>query len=198
MISLLTTLMMTASNPANLGAPQSSNLIAESKVIDDYQFEVLVPDQIVLSKPVEKREFKIGLKITNNTDKPRWFLFGPLIPVITRFDGSSVELSQAIISINGISREDYQEIAPGQSKVYFGYIAEWNKDYKSSLYIGDSHNEGYLWGRVLAGMYKISLRYTNYNSSRRIGGENPELIDNIWVGDTYTPSKEIQIMKPKD
>ncbi len=186
--------MLTTPILPNLVFQTSSNLVVENKAVDDYQFEVIVPDQVVLPKSGEQKEFRIGLKITNNTDKPRYFLFGPLIPVIKKSDGSSVELSQAIISMNGISREDYQEIAPGESKVYFGYIFARNKDYNSSLYIGDSHNEGYLWSRVSAGTYKISLRYINHSSSRSIGGEKPELIDNIWIGEEYTSSKEMQII----
>jgi hypothetical protein len=167
------------------------------KSVDGYQFELITPADLTIPKLGQHQQFKIGLKITNNTAHSRYFLLAPRL-MMANSDGVPLfVLPVAYTSQRPIDRRDYQLIAPGKSTTVEGDAVLSNNADGIELSFANPLHYYDRYRVPIAGEYRMSFDYSNQN---RGWPElyNGKIIDkpiaNIWTGHITTPAKTIKLM----
>jgi hypothetical protein len=165
--------------------------VIESK---DYQFEVIVPERITLPKPGKILNFKIGFKISNKSSRPKYFCLCSTVPKIVNSDGSSGEISSFAIHDMALTRRDFEEIFPGQSKIYYKDAGFSYEDNQIVFHLENPGHESYVYYGVEPGYYWFSLNYKNNINYFPAWGSLPALDDdNTWTGEVHTSPKKIYL-----
>ncbi len=170
--------------------------------VNGYQFELIAPSELTIPQSGQKsQQFKMGLKITNNTAQARYFcLCDAALKATNRYGWPLRAMDVDYRRYLAMDRRDYQVIPPGKSVVYEGDASVSNDDANGiELSFFNVGREGYIYRVPAAGEYRIAFNYVDRGVRRwpaeiRGGKVIYEAIDNIWAGHINTPTKTIKLV----
>ena len=166
---------------------------------DGVLFEIVVPERtwtIPENKPGASSAFlKLGLQITNKTDKPlRFNGFDTLVPELVTSDGKEAhrwEGPQATLRHRQAQERDFPLVLPGKS-VTLPLQADlfWPTLEERTLMFRWWHasgSPGRYFDDLKPGDYKIRLVYENQSKTLRVESPQPKILDDaVWTGRVVT------------
>jgi hypothetical protein len=169
--------------------------------VNGYQFELIAPTELTIPQPGQKsQQFKMGLKITNNTAHARYFcLCAAELKATNRYGLPLAAVDVDYIHEVAMDRRDNQLILPGKSVMYEGDASLSSDADGIELSFFNPGREGYIYRVPDAGEYRISFNYVD----RRVREWPTEIhkgkvirsaIANIWTGRITTPAKTIKLV----
>ncbi|MDY7002664.1 MAG: hypothetical protein SWX82_01465 [Cyanobacteriota bacterium] len=139
---------------------------------------------------------QIGIRITNNSDRPFYFSFNlTLFPELIRAEtGEVVELNGGWISLAGALESDLPLTMPGESTSFFldAKIC-WlcGKNYGLSTMISGGK---FIFQPLDLGWYKLRFIYENQKETIQLYGsliKKTQVIEGLWTGQVLTPFVDI-------
>jgi hypothetical protein len=197
MIAFLTTFGLFAASPYNLPVQHPVNIAVNQDFSSDFQFEVVAPEKVFLPLPEERKDFKIGLKITNNTNEPKYFSPFNTKPEI--FTKDNIPLRRDPEKIKGDEgiylRDVFKRVPPKGSSTFWIDVSITN-----SNYIGNTvlfFNNGYVFQNVSPGKFRLYISYSSEWLKQETKSQISERseITNPWIGEIKTPAKDIVFLK---
>jgi hypothetical protein len=169
--------------------------------VNGYQFELIAPAELTIPQPGKKsQQFKMGLKITNNTAHPRYFCLCAVELKATNRYGWPLEAMDVNYTMYlAWDRRDNQLILPGKSVVYEGRAFLSNDADGIELSFFNPGREGYIYRVPAAGEYRVSFNYIDggvreHPAEIHKGKVIHAAIANIWTGHITTPAKTIKLV----
>jgi RNA polymerase sigma-70 factor (ECF subfamily) len=171
---------------------------------DGAAFELVLPDRawsIPEDKPGLKTPTKLGLRVTNKTDKPlRFARFATPFPEIAGSDGMPLKPTTGVWKRTPLITEaDFPLVLPGKSVTFSIDAAlfwqdsnlQWGGSY---AHAGDATGWGSSWSfqDLKPGRYKIRIVYQSKEASATVDPDRKVLTD-IWTGRIETPFVEVSL-----
>jgi RNA polymerase sigma-70 factor (ECF subfamily) len=171
---------------------------------DGVAFELLLPDQtwsIPEDKPGLKTPTKLGLRLTNKTDKPlRFARFATPLPEIAGLDGKPLKPTAGVWKRTPLITEaDFPLVLPGESVTFSIDAAlfwrdgnlQWGGSYANA---GDATAWGSSWSfhDLKPGRYKVRVVYQSKQASATVDPDHKVLTD-IWTGRIEAPFVEVSL-----
>ncbi|MDJ1172548.1 hypothetical protein [Roseofilum capinflatum] len=185
--------------------------------VDGIRFETLVPKRVLtlpkknliqklsdLGKHLLKPPLhpspgypvEIGIRITNNSDRPLYFTFNfVLFPELIKAEtGEIVEVSGGWISLSGVKEPDLALTMPGESTSFFidakiCWIC--GKNYGLSMVISGGE---FVFEPLDLGWYQLRFRYQNQKGTKQLYDsiiKKTQVIEGFWIGQVLTPFVDI-------
>jgi hypothetical protein len=198
MIAFLTTFGLFAASPYNLPVQNSVSITMNQDSSSDFQFQVVAPDEVFLPFSGETKEFKIGLKITNNTSKPKYFCLCPMEPEIV--DENDITLKKSPPKFTGerlLNLTNYsKKISPKRSLIFYMNVSIKNWNRQKDVFF----DNGYTIQNVSPGKFRLYISYYSYYSEKvaeMTQSENSEQLEikNLWTGKIKTSAKDIVFLR---
>ncbi len=168
---------------------------------DGVRFEILVPERewlIPENRDGVRTPIKLGLRITNETNKPlRFTRFDTLYPEMTGPDGKPLQPSGGRNVTLPMKESDCPLVKPGDG-VTFAIDAHlfWQG---GKLRFGGSDGFGGIWGfadEFKPGRYRLRIGYTNAATEHEVGRARRMALKGIWTGEVKTPFVEVSLVLP--
>jgi uncharacterized protein (TIGR03067 family) len=165
---------------------------------DGVRFEILVPDRdwpIPENRDGARAPIKLGLRITNKTDKPlRFTRFDTLFPEMTGPNGKPLSRSGGRNETLPMKESDCPLVKPGE-RVTFDIDAHlfWQG---GKLRFGGSDGFGGVWGfadELKPGRYRLRIWYVNTATEHEVGRAERTVLKGIWTGEVKTPFVEVSL-----
>ena len=171
--------------------------------VDGVRFETLVPERVLpipANRPDAKTPVKLGLRITNQTQKPvRFTRYDTLFPELLGADGRALQLEGARNWSFPPTVSDCPLLQPGESATFFLDAKLFWQNNK--LQLGGSDGFGGFWyfDDLKPGTYRIQIGYS-ISSMPGVSVYDPEIqtfrrLTDLWRVPVATPLVEIHLVQ---
>ncbi|GGA25960.1 hypothetical protein [Okeania sp. KiyG1] len=142
---------------------------------------------------------EIGIRITNNSDRPLYFIFNfVLFPELIRAEtGEIVEISGGWISLAGVKEADLALTMPGESTGFFlDTKICWlcGNNYGISMVISGGQ---FVFEPLDLGWYQLRFTYENQKETKQLYDsitKKTQVIEGLWTGQVLTPFVDIWLV----
>ncbi|MEA5601861.1 hypothetical protein [Nostoc sp. UHCC 0252] len=182
--------------------------------VDNVRFETVASTR-VLTIPEAKRgvftSVQLGIRITNNTQKPFYFSSNvySMFPEMIAPDGQVLVTGLHSERINPPIESDYMLVASEKSvtfvcDAFLFWIQNRKKkrDQKLNFNIPFPSDDIYAFRPVYPGLYQFRFKYRNSREGMEEYNNWIEptilqtILENIWTGEVLTPLVDIQLVEP--
>jgi RNA polymerase sigma factor (sigma-70 family) len=176
--------------------PKEKPVVVEK---DGVAFELVVPERtwvIPDNKPGQKTHIKLGLRITNKTDKPQRFNgYDALFPEMTGRGGKALRREGGEVLRSRPPREaDFPLVLPGQSVTFdLDAALVWEQG-SPRFVVSGRHGGRWYFDGLHADRYLVRIHYENNEHEYAvIQDQGKKVLTGLWTGSVETSFVEVSV-----